>query len=80
MPAATVVDGRVPEESRRLTGAAEWFWYVGAAVGYVTFGIWHKWLLNWFLGPLWLVVVVCAGPAVVDRISGRSSSETRLPS
>lgn len=80
MPAATVDDGRVPEGSGRLTGAAEWFWYVGAAVGYVTFGIWHKWLLNWFLGPLWLVVVVVAGPAVVDRISGRSSSETRPPS
>ena len=56
-------------ESRqeRLTGAAEWFWYVTAAIGYVAFGIWHKWLLNWFIGPLWLVTVVCLGPATVDR-------------
>jgi hypothetical protein len=58
----------------RLTGSAEWFWYVAAAVGYVNFGIWHKWLLNWVVGPVWLVTVVCLGPAVVDkirRIAGR---------
>jgi hypothetical protein len=54
--------------TERLTGAAEWFWYVAAAVGYVNFGIWHKWLLNWVMGPVWLVTVVCLGPAVVDRI------------
>ena len=59
----------------RLTGAAEWFWYVAAAVGYVNFGIWHKWLLNWVVGPVWLVTVVCLGPAVVDtirRVAGRT--------
>lgn len=58
----------------RLTGAAEWFWYVAAAVGYVNFGIWHKWLLNWVVGPVWLVTVVCLGPAAVDtirRVAGR---------
>ena len=31
----------------RLTGAAEWLWYVVAAVSYILAGIWHKWLLNW---------------------------------
>ena len=62
--------------TERLTGAAEWFWYVAAAVGYVNFGIWHKWLLNWVMGPAWLVTVVCLGPAVVAkirRIAGRIS-------
>ena len=62
--------------THRLTGAAEWFWYAAAAVGYVNFGIWHKWLLNWVMGQAWLVAVVCLGPAVVAkirRIAGRIS-------
>ena len=36
-----------PSGGGRLTGAAEWFWYVVAAVSYILAGIWHKWLLNW---------------------------------
>jgi hypothetical protein len=38
--------------SRRLTGREEWFWYVAAAVTYIVCGIWQKFLLNWFIGPL----------------------------
>ena len=59
--------------SRRLTGREEWFWYVAAAVTYTTLGIWHKWLLNWFVGPIWLVGIIVAGPWLTDRlgITGR---------
>ena len=57
----------IAAEPGRLTGLAEWFWYAAAAVGYIALGVWHKWLLNLFIGPLWLVAVVCAGPAIVDR-------------
>ncbi len=56
--------------SRRLAGPEEWFWYVVAAVSYILLGIWHKFLLNWFVGPVWLVAVVVIGPAVWDRIRG----------
>ena len=56
--------------SRRLAGKEEWFWYVVAAVSYILLGIWHKFLLNWFVGPVWLVAVVVIGPAVWDRIRG----------
>ncbi len=45
-------------------------WYVVAAVSYILLGIWHKFLLNWFVGPVWLVAVVVIGPAVWDRIRG----------
>ena len=45
----------IAAEPGRLTGVAEWFWYVASAAGYITLGVWHKWLLNWFIGPLWLV-------------------------
>jgi hypothetical protein len=54
--------------SRRLVGKEEWFWYLVAAVSYILFGIWHKWLLNWFVGPVWLVAIIVIGPWITDRI------------
>ena len=54
--------------SRRLTGREEWVWYVLAAVSYIVLGIWHKWLLNWFVGPLWLVTIIVVGPWLTDRL------------
>ena len=54
--------------ARRLTGAEEWAWYLAAAVSYIVLGIWHKWLLNWFVGPLWLVTIIVVGPALLDRL------------
>lgn len=59
--------------ARRLAGKEEWFWYLVAAVTYILCGMWQKFLLNWFIGPLWLVVFVVVGPAAWDRIRGRSS-------
>ena len=54
--------------SRRLVGKEEWFWYLLAGVSYILLGIWHKWLLNWFVGPVWLVAIVVIGPWITDRI------------
>lgn len=54
--------------SRRLVGAEEWFWYLAAAISYILLGIWHKWLLNWFVGPVWLVVFIVVGPWLTDRL------------
>ncbi len=62
--------------ARRLVGFEEWFWYAAAAVSYIVLGVWHKWLLNWFVGPAWLVAFVVVGPLLTDRIglTGRSRS------
>jgi hypothetical protein len=54
--------------SRRLVGVEEWIWYLVAAITYILLGIWHKWLLNWFVGPVWLVAFVVVGPWITDRI------------
>lgn len=54
--------------SRRLTGAEEWCWYLFAAVSYILVGVWHKWILNWLMGPIWLVTVIVVGPWLVDRV------------
>ncbi|MBA3606192.1 MAG: hypothetical protein M3487_01430 [Actinomycetota bacterium] len=50
---------------------ARWGWYLLAAVTYIVAGIWQKGLLNWFVGPLWLVVVVTAGPPLLARVRSR---------
>ncbi len=53
--------------SRRLTGVEEWFWYLFAAATYIVAGLWHKWILNWLMGPIWLVTIIVVGPWLVDR-------------
>ena len=62
--------------SRRLGRREEIFWYLFAAVSYVSLAVYHKWLLNWIVGPLWLVATVAVGPVIVDRIRRRPASST----
>ncbi len=57
--------------SRRLSGRETAVWYSLAAVTYIAAGMFHKWLLTWFLGPAWLVGFVVVGPAIVDRVRRR---------
>jgi hypothetical protein len=54
--------------SRRLGPVEQVVWYLVAAVSYVSLGIYHKWLLNWFIGPVWLVAVVVIGPWLTDQV------------
>ena len=44
--------------------------YVLAGASYIGFGVFNKWLLNWIVGPLWLVAWVWAVPALLDRFRG----------
>lgn len=72
-----VVEKSVPEPSRdhrgsrRLSGRETAFWYTVAAATYLPAALLQKGLLNWIVGPGWLVAVVVAGPALVDRARGR---------
>lgn len=56
--------GAVP----RLSRGEALFWYGLATVTYVAASIVQKSLLNWFVGPLWLVGFVWFGPVVTHRI------------
>jgi hypothetical protein len=47
------------------------FWYGAAAVTYVGASIVEKALLNWFVGPLWLVAFVWLGPLAAGLLRGR---------
>ncbi len=40
------------------------FLYASAAITYVSLSIYNKWLLNWVLGPLWLLAWVWGLPAL----------------
>ncbi len=57
--------------ARRLGSGETAFWYGLAGVSYVGLSIFHKFLLNWLIGPLWLVAFVWLGPALVDRVRRR---------
>lgn len=56
---------------RVLTGRETWWWYLAAGASYVVLGVYHKWLLNWIIGPVWLIAVVWLGPPLLDRLRGR---------
>jgi hypothetical protein len=57
--------------SRQLSRNETAFWYGLAAATYIGAAIYHKFLLNWFIGPVWLVAVVWVGPALVDAVRRR---------
>jgi hypothetical protein len=71
------VDERDPVQERdhlgkrRLSGREEIFWYGFAALSYITASLIQKGLLNWLVGPAWLVLVVWLGPELVDRVRAR---------
>ena len=57
--------------ARRLSLRETWVWYIVAGVTYVAVATYHKFVLNWIVGPLWLVLVVVVGPDLWDRVRGR---------
>jgi hypothetical protein len=63
--------GRDHLGARRLSRWEELFWYLFAGITYVTAAVFEKGLLNWLVGPVWLVLVVWWGPVLVDRVRGR---------
>ncbi len=56
---------------RQLSGREEALWYLLAAATYIGASLLEKSLLNWLVGPVWLVAVVSLGPAATDRILRR---------
>ena len=59
-----------PGDPAWYTRRVELVIYVLAAVSYVGLGMFHKFLLNWIIGPIWLIAWVWLAPIVVDRIRG----------
>jgi len=66
-PALSEPTGR-PGDPGWYTRRVELAIYVVAGVTYVVLGVFHKWLLNWVIGPIWLVAWVWLTPLVVERV------------
>ena len=65
--------------SRRLSAVEEWVWYLLAGASYIMLSLWHKWLLNWFIGPAWIVATVVIGPWLLDHVTGRPHTRSEPP-
>jgi hypothetical protein len=48
--------------------------YLLAGTTYVVLGVFHKFLLNWVIGPVWLVAWVWAVPAIIERFRPRGAT------
>jgi hypothetical protein len=53
--------------------------YASAAVTYTTLSIYNKWLLDWIVGPLWLVAWVWGLPALVKLVRRQPVRPRRDP-
>ena len=54
-----------------LSRRAELVLYLLAGATYVGFGMFHKFLLNWIIGPVWLVAWIWIVPALLHRVRRR---------
>jgi len=53
--------------------------YATAAISYISLSIYNKWLLDWIVGPLWLVAWVWGLPALWRLVRGRPVFPRRGP-
>lgn len=57
-----------PGDPGWYTRRIELILYLLAGASYVALGVFHKFLLNWIIGPIWLVAWIWAVPALVERL------------
>lgn len=53
--------------------------YVLAGLSYCGFALFHKFLLNWIIGPVWLVAWIVIVPAVIERVRVALHRDAPLP-
>jgi hypothetical protein len=52
------------ERPAEISKTVDFLLYLGAAVSYISLSIYFKWLLDWIVGPAWLVAWVWGLPAL----------------
>ncbi|MCU1457123.1 MAG: hypothetical protein JWL73_1215 [Actinomycetia bacterium] len=79
-------NGAEPTASKRFTpkrftaaNYIDFFLYASAAITYVSLSIYNKWLLDWIVGPFWLVAWVWGLPALYKLIRRRPIRPERGP-
>ncbi len=58
----------------------DFFLYASAAITYIALSIYNKWLLDWIIGPFWLVAWVWGLPALVKLARRQPVRPRRGPS
>jgi hypothetical protein len=65
-----------PPPPPRQHGSDAWL-YLAAAITYIAASMYQKFLLNWIIGPLWLVAWMVVVPAIgraIGRVRRRGST------
>lgn len=57
----------------------DFFLYFTAAATYIPLSIYNKWLLDWIVGPFWLLAWVWGLPAIVKLIRRQPIKPRRGP-
>ena len=68
-----------PAESGTPSKYIDIFLYASAAITYVGLSIYNKWLLDWIVGPFWLVAWVWGLPALVKLVRRQPIRPRRNP-
>ena len=68
-----------PVESGTPSKYVDFFLYATAALTYVPLAIYNKWLLDWIVGPFWLVAWVWGLPALVKLVRRQPIRPRRNP-
>ena len=70
---------RTPSKPDAPSKYVDFLLYASAAVTYITLSIYNKWLLDWIVGPFWLVAWVWGLPALVKLIRRQPIRPRRGP-
>jgi hypothetical protein len=68
-----------PPEPGTPSKYVDFFLYFTAAATYIPLSIYNKWLLDWIVGPFWLVAWVWGLPAIVKLIRRQPIKPVRGP-
>ena len=72
-------DGAAQDWGRQLGRGEKVLWYGLAGATYCGVAIFEKGILNWIVGPIWLVLFISAGPVLADRLRGRRPGPAAEP-
>jgi hypothetical protein len=72
-------DPGTPSEAGNPSKYVDLLLYVTAAASYIPLAIYNKWLLDWIVGPFWLVAWVWGLPALVKLVRRQPIKPRRGP-
>lgn len=72
-------DPGTPSDASTTSKYVDFVLYATAAATYIPLSIYNKWLLDWIVGPFWLVAWVWGLPALVKLVRRQPIKPVRGP-